>query len=193
MGLIVALIFGIACALIAHNKGRSAVGWFFIGFLLSLIGFILVLVVSDKAREQQREQNLQREQKRLREQLKQERMKNRAFQQHTQARLDTHDAALNLSTRQVAGQSADKVPLIAEKPARPFVEKPGQSETSADLDIGWYVHQAGESRGPLSRTDLCRLHSYNELDGDSQVWHPSLENWNPLRNVRESLGIKSGS
>ena len=70
-------------------------------------------------------------------------------------------------------------------------EKSGQSEVSADLDSGWYVHQAGESRGPLSRTDLCRLHSYNELDGDSQVWHPSLENWNPLRNVRESLGIKS--
>ncbi|MFW6367194.1 MAG: GYF domain-containing protein [bacterium] len=190
MGLIVALIFGVGCALIAHNKGRSPVGWFFIGFLLTFIGLILALVVSDKIREKQREQNLQREQQRLREQLKQERMKNRAFQKHAQARLDKHDDALKLNTRQIVRQNDRTAPLIAEKSARAFVDNPGGGSAAA-FDSGWYVQQAGENRGPLSRTDLCRLHSYNELDSESLVWHPSLEDWNPLRNVRETLGIES--
>ena len=37
MGLIIALIFGIVCAVIAHAKGRSAVGWFFIGDRKSVV------------------------------------------------------------------------------------------------------------------------------------------------------------
>ncbi|MFW5894019.1 MAG: DUF4339 domain-containing protein [Verrucomicrobiota bacterium] len=80
--------------------------------------------------------------------------------------------------------------LPQEKSARAFVDNPGGGSAAA-FDSGWYVQQAGENRGPLSRTDLCRLHSYNELDSESLVWHPSLEDWNPLRNVRETLGIES--
>lgn len=190
MGLIIALIFGIVCAVIAHAKGRSAVGWFFIGFLLSLIGFILVLVVSDKEAEKRKQDALQREQRRLREQLKQERMKNRAFQQHTQARLDAHDGALQMNTREV-GPKEEKVPLIGEKETRAFETADLADGAQQNLEAGWYVNQDGQNRGPMSRTDLCRLHSYNEVDGDSQVWHPALENWDVLRNVREMLGIKS--
>lgn len=40
------VLFGIACAVIATNKGRSGGGWFVLGFLLGPFGLILALVVS---------------------------------------------------------------------------------------------------------------------------------------------------
>ena len=39
------ILFGIACAVIATNKGRSGGGWFVLGFLLGPFGLILALVV----------------------------------------------------------------------------------------------------------------------------------------------------
>lgn len=44
--LIVWLLLGIACAVIATNKGRSGAGWFVLGFLLGPFALILALVVS---------------------------------------------------------------------------------------------------------------------------------------------------
>lgn len=41
----VASIFGAICAAIAAGKNRSAVGWFFIGLLLPLVGLIMILVL----------------------------------------------------------------------------------------------------------------------------------------------------
>lgn len=47
IGLVVVwLLFGIACAMIATNKGRSGGGWFTLGFLLGPFALILALVVS---------------------------------------------------------------------------------------------------------------------------------------------------
>lgn len=45
IGFIVAAIGGVVCASLAGSKGRNALGWFVIGFLLPLIGIILVLVL----------------------------------------------------------------------------------------------------------------------------------------------------
>lgn len=44
--LVVWVLFGIACAVIATNKGRSGGGWFVLGFLLGPFALILALVVS---------------------------------------------------------------------------------------------------------------------------------------------------
>lgn len=43
---IIWLLFGVACAVIATNKGRSSGGWFVLGFLLGPFALILALVVS---------------------------------------------------------------------------------------------------------------------------------------------------
>src|SRR5450432_1309318 len=43
--LVVGLIGGVICAVIAPGKRRSAIGWFCIGFLIPLIGLILILVL----------------------------------------------------------------------------------------------------------------------------------------------------
>jgi Na+/melibiose symporter-like transporter len=40
------LLFGIVCAAVAANKGRSQFGWFLVGVLLGIFGLILALVVS---------------------------------------------------------------------------------------------------------------------------------------------------
>ncbi len=38
-------VFGLICALLASGKQRNPIGWFVIGFLLPLIGLILVIVL----------------------------------------------------------------------------------------------------------------------------------------------------
>ncbi len=48
LGIIVTVVSMILCPIIAHNKGRSAVGWFFGGFLLGGIGLIIVSCLSNK-------------------------------------------------------------------------------------------------------------------------------------------------
>ncbi|MEE0970530.1 MAG: hypothetical protein U0M06_14265, partial [Clostridia bacterium] len=48
LGIIVTVISMIICPIIAHNKGRSAFGWFFGGLLLGGIGIIIVSCLSPK-------------------------------------------------------------------------------------------------------------------------------------------------
>ena len=48
IGIIVTVVSMILCPIIAHGKGRSAVGWFFGGLFLGGIGLIIVACLSDK-------------------------------------------------------------------------------------------------------------------------------------------------
>ena len=43
--IVIWVLCGIASAIVAANKGRSAFGWFLLGFLLGPIGFILSLIM----------------------------------------------------------------------------------------------------------------------------------------------------
>ena len=36
------IAWGGACAILAHNKGRNSLGWFFLGFLFSLPALLLL-------------------------------------------------------------------------------------------------------------------------------------------------------
>jgi hypothetical protein len=98
---IIALILGIICAVIANGKGRSAIGWFFIGFFFGLFGLIVLLVVGNLNEAKQKEIEMENRQRRLREQLRQERIKNDQFRNHAQLRLDKHDDALGIETRNI--------------------------------------------------------------------------------------------
>jgi hypothetical protein len=97
--LISRLVFAIICAAIASSKGRSVVGWFFVGLLADLIGLIIILCMSNLKEQQAYREATAREQHRLREQLRQEQMKTESFRRYTMTRLDTHDEALGLDTR----------------------------------------------------------------------------------------------
>ena len=48
LGIIVTVVSMIACPIIAHGKGRSAVGWFFGGLLLGGIGLVIVCCLREK-------------------------------------------------------------------------------------------------------------------------------------------------
>ena len=48
LGVIVTVVSMILCPIIAHSKGRSAVGWFFGGFFLGGIGLIIVCCLSER-------------------------------------------------------------------------------------------------------------------------------------------------
>lgn len=99
--LIVMFVFGAIAAAIANSKGRSAVGWFFAGFFLTLIGVIIAAVMPNLKEQRLKEEAMERENRRLREQLMQEQIKSEAFRQHAAARLDAHDVHLGVDTRAV--------------------------------------------------------------------------------------------
>lgn len=48
LGYLVAVVSTILCPIIAHKKGRSAVGWFFGGLFLNGLGLIIICCLSDK-------------------------------------------------------------------------------------------------------------------------------------------------
>src|SRR5262245_27480292 len=105
VNLIVAVTMGTVCALIANSRGRSAVGWFFIGMLPGVLcifggflGLILVLVLPDLKVQQERERRLADENRRLRERLRKDRIV--ADQRHAEIsrRVVAHDVALGVDT-----------------------------------------------------------------------------------------------
>ena len=48
LSVIVTVVSMILCPIIAHGKGRSAVGWFFGGLFLGGIGLIIVSCLKEK-------------------------------------------------------------------------------------------------------------------------------------------------
>jgi len=99
--LIIGAILGAICAALASTKGRSAVGWFFIGFFFGLFALIVILVVPNLKEAKEKEEHMKMEQKRLHEQLRQEQMKTERLRKYAQARLDIHDRELNIDTRHI--------------------------------------------------------------------------------------------
>ncbi len=99
LGLILSFICGAIAAVVAHNKNRSAIGWFFGGFFLGIIGIVIVSVLKDPKEEQRLKDEAEQENRRLREQLNQEKVKNEVFREHTHKRLDAHDSHLGINTK----------------------------------------------------------------------------------------------
>jgi predicted Zn finger-like uncharacterized protein len=111
----IAIILGIICAVLASYKGRSVVGWFFIGFLFGIFGLIVLLVISNLKEAKTKEEHVEMEQRRLREQLRQERLKTEQFRKYTQVRLDTHDRELDIDTRHIG-------PLLQQANIQPAID-----------------------------------------------------------------------
>ena len=99
--LIVGTIAGIICAIVANEKGRNPIGWFFLGFFFGLFAVIASLIVTNLKEIRDREEFMEIEQRRLREQLHQERIKSEKLRQYTQTRLDIHDRELQIDTRNI--------------------------------------------------------------------------------------------
>ncbi|MBC8330149.1 MAG: DUF4339 domain-containing protein [Planctomycetes bacterium] len=160
------VLFGGITAALAHQRGRNAVGWFFVGIIGGCLGLVLVLVLPDLKVERARMEADEREKRRLREQLQQERMKNQAFRGHATARLDQHDGALGLDTRSTAPDPEQMPPVT---PAALERGVPGSD---------WYVAEAGQAaEGPMDLHAVLERVAAGTMTGKSLVWHAELVDW----------------
>lgn len=163
-------VFGAIVAVIAQSRGRSAVGWFLIGFLAPCIGLILVLVLPDLKREQEQKERLRRENRRLKERVMKDRQV--ADQRHSDTikRLGAHDAVLGLDT--------------ATEDERP-PELPPATASSIDPDSRWHYAASEDSgsEGPVPLNALRELWAAGEIDAESLVWSKGMSDWLPIADV----------
>ena len=178
------LIFGGITAAIASSKGRSPLGWFFLGFFFTCIGLIIVLCLSNRKEEEAKWQAQELEQQRLREQLRQEQIKNEALRQHTVARLDQHDQSLGIDTRQtvpaLTNSQSSPVPAAGNLAYSPGNEPPPPAGFPAD---NWYVDNNGEQDGPYAWPIIYRRAQQGTLTPDTKVWSEGMADWVPASQV----------
>ena len=173
--LAIAAVFGGITAAIAASKGRSVVGWFFLGCFFPCIALIIILCISDLKAEAAKWSRSDNEQRRLREQLRQERMKTASHRQQVNARLDVHDQELNVDTRGLEGPAGEAPPAL---PA----PKTGE--------IQWHYELNGRQEGPVGLERLHELMQSGEINFNTVVWNPKLTRWTPIQEIpwlREQL------
>ena len=52
-----------------------------------------------------------------------------------------------------------------------------------DLDLGWFVAMAEQREGPMTRRDVELFFFSGRADPETLVWHHSLVDWTPAKNV----------
>ncbi|MEZ6196280.1 MAG: DUF4339 domain-containing protein [Planctomycetota bacterium] len=160
------IVMGVIAAVIAAAKGRSAIAWFFIGLVTSCIGVLVLVFLPDLNEVESDRRSRQAEYRRLRERLHQQQSRQSSFESRVLGRLDSHDLALGLDTREIAG---GELPALAGE---------------ADEGPEWYFDDGGHPSGPISAAALAALHRSGAIDGHTLVWHPRFgEEWRPLGEV----------
>lgn len=178
MEFVVLAVFGLIVALIAQSKGRSAIGWFFIGAIAPCIGLILVLVLPDLKAQDREKTRIERENRRLKERLRKDRQV--ADQRHsdTVKRLGAHDAVLGVDT---AEAPEDAPPQLRPAAAAPTFDPSSRWHYAADAEA--------DSVGPIDFTELCDAWSNGDLDENSLVWTKGMDDWLPIADVN---GLEEG-
>lgn len=176
-GILINLLFGVAfgviTALVGRSKGRSPIGWFFVGFLTGCIGLIIVLVMSNLKAEEAKWKMSEERQRRLKEQLKQERLKTQSFQEHVQNRLDVHDDALDMNTRQIEGGDAH-IPLIENK--------------SDEMEnCSWFYVKNDKRIGPISFNELKALFRDTTINKNTLIWKEGFDGWKMITDMPELM------
>lgn len=172
---LVLLAFGGACAAIASSRGRNPVAWFFLGFVFNCFALILLLVLPDMQEIEDRHTTAEQKNRRLHEELTQERQRNQAFRGHVKARLDVHDAALQIDTR-------EQTPVTELPPPPPA---PTPLEELGLPAEGWFLAEAGgAAEGPLGLADLAGRLREGKVPRTALVWNADYEEeWMPLRDT----------
>ena len=196
--LIIMVILGAVAAAIAGSKGRSAIGWFFGGLFLGLIGIIIVAVLPNLKEAEARRDHDRSERRRLREQLQQERMKSEAYRRHAAARLDAHDQHLGVDTRQLGalpqghgghfGLAAGEADPLAEGGAAAFVGgQPAGAFPEPAFDAPrakeWFYELRGESRGPVSEAAIRTGLANGRIHASTLIWREGMATWQAVSEV----------
>ena len=151
--------------------------------------------------------------RRLREQLRQERMKNEAYRRHAASRLDLHDRALGMDTRQSSalpaghglqqplleghvaegGTLAQAPGMLRDERVRP--PEAGNHEAGnhearrvapppiVNAPAEWHYERRGQSQGPVTARAVRALVSQGRLEGTSLVWREGMADWRPVSEV----------
>ena len=168
--LLIYAAFGAICAMIATSRGRSGVGWFFIGMFFPCIGLIVLMVIPDLTVQEEKERQLRRENRRLREQLKKDRAVADARHSSTQQRLTAHDRALGVDT--------------AEHEIAPPDQPPVAQLTSDLRGAQWYyLDGERERQGPIELDELRVLWRHATVGARTLVWTRSFGDWTALGEV----------
>jgi hypothetical protein len=186
--LLINLIFAVICAVIASNKGRSAVGWFFAGLFITWIGIIILACLSNLNEEDAERRRASQERRRLQEQLRQEKMKNESFRRHTYGRLDAHDRVLGVSTREtpeLLGGPGGAPP--ASLPAEGGLARHGGVSAYEAAPVAppeqWYFESGGTTQGPVTLGDLLAEIAAGAVRSGTLVWTEALGDWTPAARV----------
>ena len=180
--LVFALVFATLCSLVANSRGRSAVGWFFIGFFFGLFAFIVLLVLPDLRELEARDRSLREENRMLRERVRSHRMV--ADQRHAEQarRLDVHDRALGVDTS--AQAQLDDGPPASEPPALPPPVAPTQP--SEFVAARWRYAFGQEAKGPISFNSLRELFTSGDVTRATLVWTEGMPEW---RSIEQMPGL----
>lgn len=182
-------VFGAIVAAIANSRGRSAIGWFFVGALTGCIGLILVLVLPDLKVQQEREERMRRENRRLRERLKKDRVVADRRHEATLNRLDVHDDALGLDT------GGAHNPAISESSASsgpPAASRPPAREPIEDDGTEWYYLRGQDRVGPVTVNDLADLWEDARIDAETLVWCAAMADWAAISTVSKLRRVLGG-
>lgn len=174
---------GVVTAIIAAGKGRSAIGWFFIGALFPIIGLILAIVVSNPSEEKRFRGQSEDENRRLREQLRQTRMRLEQMQHETHGRLSRIDQHLGIDT--TIPQLASEASVGDEPHSGSTPPSPVPSAIAPVPERVWYYEQAGETRGPVNQDVLRALLATGQLRPSNLVWSQHMPDWRPASDTPE--------
>lgn len=165
-------VFGTVCAVIAPGRGRSGVGWFFIGAFFNCLGLIVLLLIPNLKEEAAKQTRRDAETRRLREQLKKERhVADQRHDAHNQ-RLGSHDRALGVDTS----------PRPAALPGSASPPPPPADEAE------WFFAVGGKQEGPVSGSELRRLWLDEDIPDATMVWRDGMADWVPIGQVGDVLG-----
>jgi hypothetical protein len=178
IGCLIWLVFGVLSACIAGSKGRSAVGWFFLGLLIPLPALIIICCLSNLKEEAARFEHINSSNRRLKEQLKQERMKNEHFRREAGRRLDFHDQQLGTDSRGLGGPTESPPPLLESESDSDA--EPAETETADRL---WQYAKGGKTLGPIRESELAKALRLKHLDATILVWTVGMSEWKPAGEV----------
>ncbi|MCR9245240.1 MAG: DUF4339 domain-containing protein [bacterium] len=182
-------VFGIICAVIAPSRGRSALGWFFIGVALQCIGIILLLLLPDLKVEAAKQRRREEESRKLRELLKKERQVSDNRHAAHRNRLGAHDRALGLDT-----STAEEQALLGDSGAgggSPRALPPAPplpADAAASAEPVWHYAEAGQQRGPVPASKLRLLWREGRVSDDTLVWRQGLSDWTAIADLPEFNG-----
>ena len=161
--------------MIASHKGRNAVGWFFGGLFLDVIGIIIVAVIANLKEQRARYQGALSERRRLREQLNIEKMRNQQFRGQAGQRLDMHDRAIGVDTR------PSDAPM--PEPASPILVPSAEPPPIKKSPEWYYATDGGERVGPLQFVEFASHYRAGRFGPTSFVWSFGWPDWRELREV----------